>query len=264
MMKVQEIVDYVVNLIFPKRCPVCGEILESDYNLNTKHVHDSCLNILKNSSIVEPTCLKCGCELSSLESKLSKYCTRCLRDKPGIDNFYYEKGYGLLNYTKEIKESIKNLKYHFRKEYIDFYGMLLAKKFHKEFKEIGIDYFIPVPMFKQKEKIRGYNQASLLAKAFAKYLKRDYGINVLTCENFIFRGRKTSKLSSKNDEERWLEISGAFYGRDESKKLVGKNVCIIDDIYTTGATIIHISKILKSLGAANVYFATIAIVSNRV
>ena len=91
MMKVQEIVDYVVNLIFPKRCPVCGEILESDYNLNTKHVHDSCLNILKNSSIVEPTCAKCGCELSPLESKLSKYCTRCLRDKPGIDNFYYER-----------------------------------------------------------------------------------------------------------------------------------------------------------------------------
>ncbi len=258
------IVDYVVNLIYPKRCPVCGRVLKTTTNLNGNIMHEECIEVLEKSLIKEPRCKKCGAELSSLENKLGGFCVRCLRDKPGMANFYYEKGFGLFRYTEEIKQSIKKIKYNSRKEYVDFYGLLLAKKFYKEIADLKVDYLIPVPMYKQKEKIRGYNQATELAKSFSDHLNKNFGVKVEVRCDFVFRGKKTTKLSTKDDEERWMEISGAFYGKDANRELRGKIVCIVDDIYTTGATIIHLSEILKKLGASKVYFATIAIVSNRV
>lgn len=258
------IVDYVVNLIYPKRCPVCGKILRTTNNLKINLMHEECIKVLEKSLIKEPRCKKCGAELSSLENKLGGFCVRCLREKPGMANFYYEKGFGLFNYTEEIKQSIKKLKYYSRKEYIEFYGLMLARKFHNEIAELGIDYFVPVPMYKHKENLRGYNQATELARYFAMYLEKLYGIKIKLATNIIKRTKKTTKLSLKDDEERWMEISGAFIGDLKNTSVRGKRLCIIDDIYTTGATIIHLSEILKKLGASKVYFATIAIVSNRV
>jgi ComF family protein len=111
-----------------------------------------------------------------------------------------------------------------------------------------IDVIIPLPLSGKRERQRGYNQSELLAREIAGH----YSIAIdITSLKKVKNITPQFELSRK---ERLLNVKGAFV----CSPLTGKNVLLIDDIYTTGATVREAAGSLKAAGARNVYVLTLA------
>lgn len=144
---------------------------------------------------------------------------------------------------------------------------------------VGADFVIPVPMHKAKERQRGFNQAVKTAR----YLGRFLGIPVL--EDGLMRRESTAAQRSVEGKDRLANLSGAFAagtvrsrigrrgridrgerkdGIRSAKKISlaeavrGKRVILLDDIFTTGATVLHCGRVLKEAGAAEVHVLVLA------
>jgi ComF family protein len=120
------------------------------------------------------------------------------------------------------------------------------------------DFIVPIPVHKHKLKWRGFNQAELLAQAVSKNLTKKVFIPVRT--DLVFRQKKTNpQMTIKTYQERLNNIHNAFALAPEVNNIIaGKNILLIDDIATTGATLFECAKILKSAGAKEIYGAIIA------
>ncbi len=111
----------------------------------------------------------------------------------------------------------------------------------------GADGIIPVPMHRKKERQRGFNQTAKTAR----YLGNFTGIPVW--KDGLVRTESTAAQRSVEGRERLGNLSGAFsLGRGMEEKIRGKHVILLDDIFTTGATVLHCSRVLKEAGAARV------------
>lgn len=240
------------NFLFPRRCVACDSVLPYGIGVNKEHICKNCAD--KISFISDNSCKKCGAELNNLNEYL---CERCKLYESGKKS-YYDYGFGLCRYVDTVKESIHRFKYQNRPEYIEFYAKCIASRFINRFKNMDIDCFVPVPIHKTRLKERNYNQAELLARYISKYLKK-YGIFIKVNTSLITREKKTMSLNKLSDIDRANTLKDAFYV--DNKKHI-RNVCIIDDIYTTGSTIETMSKILKENGVEHIYFTTIAVVDN--
>ena len=124
----------------------------------------------------------------------------------------------------------------------DQYGYYLREK--------KVELIVPVPLHRKKMRIRGYNQAALVAEVLGEIT----GISV--DEDILVRVKNTKPLKQLNDKERRRSIRGAFSVR---KSVWAKTIVLIDDIYTTGNTIDYAAKTLKKAGVEKVYFLTISI-----
>lgn len=243
------IFDYIKKFIFPSRCIICDELLPFGFNLDNEFLCNDCKKKLE--FIKEPTCKKCGAMINDINSI---YCARC-EDKMHKG---FEYGFGLLRYNDFVKESLHRIKYNGRKEYIDFYGRLIAKMYKNKFKEINPDYLVPVPIHNTRLKERNFNQSEVLANSIKRELK-NYNINIDVNSNLIYRTKNTKVLNKLDSSDRVIELNGAF----KAENLSGiDKIILVDDIYTTGSTINQIAEVLKGAGVKKVYFVSIAIVDN--
>lgn len=232
--------NMLVDIIFPPACPVCGSPL--DYNKGRKErICRKCADKLEY--IKEPYCMKCG---KQIEEEKEEYCYDCQRKKHS-----YDRGIAVYQYTEAIKQSIYRFKYQGKREYASFYAREAAKRYGRLIAEWKIDVIIPVPMYKPKKRRRGYNQAELIAQELGKYL--NISVNTEVLERF----RKTIPMKELNDVERIKNVENAFNIKTNVVKY--KKVLLVDDIYTTGATIDQCSKILKEHGVEKVYFFCLSI-----
>jgi ComF family protein len=124
---------------------------------------------------------------------------------------------------------------------------------------MNIDLIIPVPLHLKKLRIRGFNPSFLLVKdwiCIAKFLNvklPDIPVN----SNVLVRGRWTKPQTGLGRKERLENIKNAFNINDGSK-ITGKRILLVDDVYTTGATVNECAKVLLKGGAKNVDVLTLA------
>jgi ComF family protein len=115
------------------------------------------------------------------------------------------------------------------------------------------ELLLPVPMYKKKERKRGYNQADIAGGQLARMLALPYDKGLLE------RTRNTGVMSSLSAEERGANVKGAFAvvcGRGDAVR--GRRLMLVDDIFTTGSTIDACAEALLSAGAASVRFIVFA------
>ena len=251
-MKIKEIVRYAENFIFPNRCIICDEVLSFGTGIYNTHICQKCVDELE--LINEPKCVKCGAAIMDDESHLCLRCKNTYFEKKS----YYNYGFGLCRYNDSIKKSIHRIKYDYRKEYLEFYGKAIVKKYHDEIANMDIDCFVPVPIHKKRYIERNYNQSEVLAEHISEELKK-YGIDIPINNDIIYRTKNTKSLNRFDTLGRVNELNNAFYV-NKIKNI--NNICIVDDIYTTGSTIETMSKILYKNGYKNIYFISIAVVDN--
>ncbi len=230
--------ELAINIIYPRRCPVCDDIATPFGN----KIHKECEGKIKN--ITGSTCYKCGKPLGKQEAD-KEYCSDCLRVKHEFD-----KGYPAIMY-RSISGSIYRFKYEGREEYADFYAELIDRNVGDKLRKLNADALIPVPMYKSKEKRRGYNQATVLAKALEKRL------NIPVQADLIKRTKNTIPMKELDEKARRNNLKKAFKVCSNDVKL--KSIIIIDDIYTTGSTIDTIAHEFRKAGVKNIYFCTLAI-----
>jgi len=115
----------------------------------------------------------------------------------------------------------------------------------------GVDCIIPVPLFPEKEKKRGYNQASELARELAVQK------GAVFLKNQLIKVKNTLPQTSLEGSKRRKNLKGAFAVIDK-KAIEGKTVLLVDDVFTTGSTVEECSSTLKKAGALEVRALTIA------
>lgn len=133
-------------------------------------------------------------------------------------------------------------------------GALMAERFREE--HCGSpDLVTFVPMHPAKKKIRGYDQAQLLAEQVGQSLK-------IPCVDCLERTRKTAAMKNMSEEQRNQNVAGAFQLRGSSY-LRGKHVILVDDIVTTGSTAEACASVLKQAGAGEVTLLTFAAAAHQ-
>ena len=223
------------DLLFPRRCPVCGGVAMPKGRL----ICPACLKQL--SFVSSPACMKCGKEIGSREQE---YCADCIRRKKS-----FTRGFALLNYDSRAAVSMAAVKYHNKREYLDFYARAAALRFEKQFRQAGIQVIVPVPVHASRLKTRGFNQAAVLAEK----LSAELGI---PWEELLIRVKKTDPQKSLGSAERLKNLRGAFEAEQEAGKW--ERVLLVDDIYTTGSTA-EISRALLKTGVKQVFVFAVCI-----
>lgn len=224
------------DLLFPRRCPVCGGVAMPKGRL----ICPACLKQL--SFVSSPACMKCGKEIGSRDQE---YCADCIRRKKS-----FTRGFALLNYDSRAAVSMAAVKYHNKREYLDFYARAAALRFEKQFRQAGIQVIVPVPVHASRLKARGFNQAAVLAEK----LSAELGI---PWEELLIRVKKTDPQKSLGSAERLKNLRGAFEAEQEAGKW--ERVLLVDDIYTTGSTAEICSRALLKTGVKQVFVFAVCI-----
>lgn len=234
--KCHEAGQNALDILFPPHCPVCAGILK-----RRERICKSCSE--KITLLKEPVCRKCGKKVLPME----EYCFDCQRH-----GHEFERGVAVFEYDDLISHSIYRYKYKNKQEYARFYGQEMCKLHADTFRDWQIEAVIPVPLYKKKKQLRGYNQAEILAKEVAFYL------DLPLIKDGLLRIRSTKAQKELNHMERRKNLEHAFEWNSK-KQMRWKRVLLIDDIYTTGSTIDTCASALKNAGCTEVYFAALSI-----
>lgn len=224
-------------VLFPRRCPVCDRILK----FGGKKICEECVD--KLVYIREPRCKKCGKQLKQSEEE---YCYDCRKCK-----HIYKMGIAPFMHTGAVKNSVYAIKYHNKREYVDFYTDEIVRLYREEIKQWSCDGIIPVPLHRRKRIKRGFNQAGLIAKGLSEKL----GIPMYG--KILKRVVDTKPQKELNDIQRKKNLENAFILNENIVKL--KKIILVDDIYTTGSTIDSCTKVLMDGGIKEVYYICISV-----
>lgn len=230
------IIDFIIDCLFPRRCPVCHDIVDEMGEL----ICEKCKG--KLIYVKEPYCMKCGKPLSTSEKE---YCIQC----EGNERNFIE-GRSVFIYDDVMRKSIYSFKYNGRQEYAKFYAKEIVRQLLPKIKEWKAEAIIPIPLHKSKLIKRGYNQADLIAKELSNLT------NIPVYSNYLLRTRKTENQKNLTASERGKNLKNAFKIGQNNVKF--KTTILIDDIYTTGATIMSATEVLSEYGVEKVYFITLS------
>lgn len=234
--------NFVLNLIFPPRCLGCARSIA-----NNAELCDTC-----EQSIPLHTTLFCGsCGLrlpaiASAKAGQATYKTICHK------NFPYTLGAATDFNNNAVRNTIHALKFNYAQqasnmlgEYLVRYADLLALPLE--------DYLvIPIPLSPRRLRERGFNQSELIAKIFANRFKLSLECGALT------RVKNTKPQSeTKGLRERQKNIASAFSAHNP-RLVAGRNIILIDDVVTSGATFLEAATTLKNTGAKNIIALAVA------
>ena len=222
-------------LLFPRRCPVCDRPVRPAGAL----ICACCEGMLQR--VQAPACRRCGKQLRSSSGPLCRDC----RTLPHV----FERGSAVFTYHSAAG-GIFRFKYRGRREYGAYYGSCMARKLCETAGEDLPDLLVPVPLSAHRLHRRGYNQALILAQEIG----RRTGIPV--CEGVLRRVTDTLPMKNMTPAERQNNLKKAFQAFGNDVKL--NSIMLIDDIYTTGATMDACAYALYRQGARRVCFITLA------
>ena len=226
------------NLIFPQdiKCIFCKE------ELNNHSMNSTCEICLNSLPYIINSCPKCGGVLST---ETMGVCFDCKRN-----NYSFEQAFSVFTYENSVLNAIHTLKYFGKKYLAKNFAYFMAQKIQTE--NISFDYITCVPMFKDKQKERGFNQSELIAEEISKLLNVEY---LPMCKKVV----NTSSQTQHTFSERKANVKNSFKFISNFKPYIkNKNVLIIDDVFTTGATCDELSNVILKAGANKCYVITLA------
>lgn len=198
--------------------------------------------------------------LSCKES--GKYiCRECLSDLPRADISEHDFITSIFNYrNKTMKNLIWLLKYRGRLEIAGILAEAMYENFLEELNDLKIfnkfidPILIPIPISTRRLKERGFNQAEVLARKLSTFTEE----NLEVLNNVLFKPIDTTPQAKIKDRKMRLKNAKGCFGIKNAELIKGRNIIIIDDVSTTGATIIEAKKVLEKSGARHVVALTVA------
>jgi ComF family protein len=190
-------------------------------------------------------------------------CEKCAEDIGYYNNFinslklpknmdtYCDGMISVGRYSDALKNSLKRFKFSNKPSYYRAFGKLLALKVQNILQVNQLDMIIPVPLHRNRQKQRGYNQAELIGEYAARLLKIPQETKILV------KTSETKSQSVLSRDERLSNVKGLFKVVN-AQAIYKKNILLVDDIVTTGSTINQCSEALKRLGAGKVIAGVLA------
>ena len=184
-------------------------------------------------------------------------CPVCRRiDRP------FERAVAYGSYEDGLRELIHLLKYNGVRPAADVLGRMLSEAItalDSSIDERGMFDLpvavIPVPLYKGKFRQRGFNQSELIAKAAVKLLGKNSRYELVPA--VLLRVRETHSQIGLTSHQRRENLRGAFAVANAAQ-ITGREVLLVDDVYTTGTTATECARVLRRAGASRVWIATVA------
>lgn len=230
----------LVNFFFPPRCLLCGETLKE---FQDDRPCSLCLSRMKFFS--HPRCPRCGLVFMTASGD-DHLCSGCLNEER-----YFTKARAIGPYEGVLLEAISRFKYQKASRLAKPLGMLLAEYEDPEFPFSEFDLLLPVPLHSKRLRERGFNQSLLLAGRVSR--KHAISLDFTSLQ----RTRHTDPQTQLSGAERQKNIRGAFEVRRPGA-IRGKKILLIDDVFTTGATVQECAKVLLKAGSKRVDVLTLA------
>ena len=220
------------------------------------------------STILLPkVCFGCNAHLNRGEKHLCTVCRNKLpltdydfNEENTVDRIFYgriniKKASSFLFYTENsiVKNLIHNLKYKNQEQIGTFLGDWYGQILYEDRTLKDIDLVVPVPLHKKKLKKRGCNQVTQFGKRLAYYLDAEY------MDNALIKTANTKTQTKKGRIGRW-QGNKALYTLTDSVYLANKNILLVDDVITSGATMGICAKTLKESKNVTVYITSMAVV----
>ena len=205
---IKNITDSILQLVFPQVCNGCGSDLVSEDNKLCLVCHES----LPQTSF----------HLHS-NNPVEKLFWGRLPITAATAQYYFSKG-------SLVQHLMHRFKYRGDRELGLFLGRLMGYQLKETNRFNGVDVLIPLPLFPEKEKRRGYNQATLLCEGIAEVLEKPI------IKGAMIRTTYTESQTKKNRIERWQNMEGRFQLVDNAA-VKGRHILLVDDVVTTGATL---------------------------
>ncbi len=225
------VLDGVLSLLFPPRCEVCGLLQEPI-------ICDGCRG--KFHAIGAPFCACCGIPFDPLAQSMAT-CAACREHPPTFDA---ARSAG--KYADELRRAIHLFKYDGVRALATPLAAFIADTITLP---LAIDCLCPVPLHPARERMRGYNQSGLLAEELGQQW------NLPVEPALLSRILNTTPQMQLPADERKRNMRGAFTAAPATQ---GRSIGLVDDVYTTGSTLLECSRVLKHAGARCVLVITIA------
>ncbi len=237
--------------IFPSECRFCSAPLTNISRL--------------------PVCVDCQSKIMPLQGQRCSICAQplpqgmphqqsrgtcfeCSRDLP-----LFERAVAFGGYEHELREMVHLLKYQHVRPAAEFLGALVAEA-ATEILPVMSDrvLVVPVPLYKAKLRERGFNQAEMLALETTRRLTKIVPTKKFELRtSLLFRKRATESQVGMTREQRKTNLRGAFTVPNKNA-VKDREILLIDDVLTTGATVGECARVLRRAGAAQVWVATVA------
>jgi len=238
----RHLMNGLIDIIYPKKCLGCKDRLRA--NSAEEFICGKCWERIERNT--PPFCRHCGRRLDPRTSK-GNICAKCIAQPLSFD-----RAFSPCAYTGVIKELIHEFKYK-NKPYL---GKHLSKIMIDFIKEYNLplscaDLIVPVPLHNARLREREFNQAEILSTHIAE----EFNLNLSPAA--LFRKRSTRTQVDLKDEERFANVAGSF-SINPKVSVRGKNILLVDDVLTTGATTSEAAGVLKNAGAHIVFTLTLA------
>ena len=207
-------------------------------------------------SIIFPAnCVSCG-------KNGENFCSKCLADSPPAERENPKWIFSLFDYRHPpIKKSLWLLKYKGKKDIASAFTETMYRGILEELADLSIlenfrePILVPIPLAPKRKHERGFNQAEIICK---KLIRLDKEQNFKLEKNVLIKPKDTEHQARiENRSTRLKNIIGSFSMKNP-EKIKGRNIILIDDITTTGATLNEARKILKQAGARKIIAFTVA------
>ncbi len=229
----------LVDAVLPPRCPISGEIVDSQGMITAQAWKELAF-------IAAPYCRSCGFpfEFAVTEGGIQQ-CAGCLTDPPE-----FKTARSALVYNDASRDFILGFK-HGDQTHSVVSMVPWLKNAGADLWRHEVDMIVPVPLHRWRLLRRRYNQAALMARAIAREMKIDFIADAL------LRTRPTPTQGHLNASERQKNVRAAF-SINPRREVRDLKVVLVDDVFTTGATVKECVKALKAAGAAEVHILTLA------
>ncbi|WP_129597492.1 ComF family protein [Anaerophilus nitritogenes] len=234
-----EYLDIFINFIYPRNiyCILCNEPITKDEK------YSLCTHCKEKIYFIDKSCEKCGKPLEKLY--IPQKCPDCIET-----NHYFTKGISCVEYNKEIKKIVHRLKYQ-NQRYLSYHMAQIMKDQLQKQNIKDIDCIIPVPLYKNKERKRGFNQSYLLSKYLGKWM------NTEVEKKTLLKIKDTLSQNQLSKEDRKRNLKNVFVVSSK-ESIINKTILLVDDVYTTGSTVDACCKELLKENPKEIYILTFA------
>ena len=229
-MRIRDVLHAFFTLVYPRTCCSCGSVLVT----GELHVCGFCRAAMPRTDF-----------FSQVENPLKQRFWGRVPVETGTSLFYFQKG-------GRVQRVIHQFKYRGNLKLGFFLGRLLGLTIRDSPHYNGLDLIIPVPLHPDKERTRGFNQSEVICRGVSDVL------NIPCRANLLIKVDETATQTKKDRFCRWENVSEVFKVTDEAA-LLSKNILLVDDVITTGATLEACALKLLHVPGVKVWVATLAI-----